>query len=228
MSVSKPTYHSKLYRRFKAIHPESQRDILRFYDENETAIRMLDYVEYFELLVAYVDALFAIGKYREHLLMVDTVIENSIQRNIYIFNGQDLFFEMLTRKGLSFLYIYEFARAEVIFKQLLRIKPEQTEIADYLEKSIRNKGAAIQHWSRAISIGLLFLSAFLIGVEILLIRPFYEMYITWFEIARTLSFLMAGIVLLVGEWMHRRRSKQQARLFLHQVQREKLPGAGEK
>lgn len=182
---------------------------------------MLEFAEAFELQVAYVNALFAVGKYRQHLLLVDNVIESTIQRNIFNFQGQDLFFEMLTCKGLSYLYIYEYAQAEGIFRQLLRINPSQEEIADYLEKSIRYSGAPIQSWTRAVSIGLLFLAAFLIGIEILLVRPFYEMYVAPVEFTRNALFVLACLILLLGEWIHRRQSRQKALGFLRRIQAEK-------
>lgn len=221
MSLSRPTYHSKTYREFKSIHPESHREIIRFYDENEREIRKLDFEEYFDLLVAYVDALFVIGKYRQHLLMVDLVIEISIQRNIYNYNGQDLFFEMLNCKGLSFFYTYQYRQAENIFRQLIRINPEEKETVKYLEKSIRQAGASVQHWTRAVSIGLLFLAALVIGLEILFIRPFYEMYVWHFELGRTLLFVFACLAMGGGEWLHRYRSRRKAGQFLGQVVREK-------
>lgn len=214
MSLLRPTYQSKIYREFKAIHPESFREIIRFYEENERSVLKLDFEEYFDLLVAYVNALFVIGKYRQHLVLVDIVIENTIQRNIFSYNGQDLFFDMLTCKGLSHLHTHEYAKAEGIFKQLIKIKPEEEDTVKYLEKSIRAAGASIQHWSRAVGIGLLFLAAFLIGVEILLIRPFYEMYIWYFELGRTLLFISACLAMAGGEWIHWYRSRKKAGLYL--------------
>lgn len=221
MSLLRPTYQSKTYRAFKSIHPESHREIIRFYDENEQAILKLDFEEYFDLLVAYVGALFVIGKYRDHLLLVDVVIEHTIQRNIFSYNGQDLFFDTLTCKGLSYLYTHQYVKAERIFKQLIRIKPQEEETVQYLEKSIRVAGAPVQHWSRAVSIGLLFLAAIVIGIEILLIRPFYEMYVWHFELVRTLLFIMACLAMAGGEWLHWYRSRKKAGLFLKQVQEEK-------
>lgn len=221
MSPLSSTYYSNTYRNFKAIHPEALREIIRFYDENDLAIQQLDFEEYFEILVAYVDALFVIGKYRQHLLMVDIVIENTIQHNIFTHNKQDLFFEMLTCKGLSFFYTYEFEKAEVVFKQLIKIKPTQTDIVKYLAKSIRQKGAFIQHWSRAGGIALLFLAAIVVGLEILLIRPFYEMYSSNFEWTRTGLFVLACLILAAGEWIHWLKSKHQAQLFQRKVLSEK-------
>ncbi|PHN04225.1 hypothetical protein CRP01_21940 [Flavilitoribacter nigricans DSM 23189 = NBRC 102662] len=221
VSLLRPTYQSRTYRKFKSIHPESHREIIRFYDENEQSILKLDFEEYFDLLVAYVNALFVIGKYRQHLLMVDLVIEYTIQRNIFSYNGQDLFFEMLTCKGLSHLHTYDYVKAENIFKQLIRIKPEEEDSVKYLEKSIRVAGDRIQHWSRAISIGMLFLAAIVIGVEILLIRPFYEMHVWYFELGRTLLFIFACMAMAGGEWLHWYRSRKKAGHFLRQVKARK-------
>jgi hypothetical protein len=211
-----------LYLDFKAIHPESHREIIRFFDENEKGIRRLDAEEFFDLYVCYVDALFVIGKYRQHLLLVDHIIEHTIRYNIFMYNGRDLFFEMLTNKGLSYLYTYEFKGAESIFRQLVQIDPEQEEIGRFLEKSIRQQGAPIQHRTRALGVGLLIIAALGIGVEILLIRPFYEMYITPFEWSRNLLFLLACLIILSGELMHRRRSRHRAQSFRQRISRDKL------
>lgn len=217
MSLSKSTYHSKLYLDFKSIHPEAHRDIVRFFDENEKAVRQLDAEEFFDLYVSYVNALFMIGKYRKYLLLVDHIIEQAIGNNIYVYHGQDIFFEMLTCKALSFLYTYEFEKAETIFRQLIRIDPQREELDRWLEQSIRRRGALIQYRSRALGVGLLIFCAMIIGVEILLIRPFYAMYVDLFEWSRNLLFLSACMIMLAGEGMHRYRSRHEARRFHKEV-----------
>ena len=78
MSTFKSTYHSKIYRDFKALDERAYRDMVRFYEEREDDIKGLEFQEFFELLFAYADALFEIGSYRKHLLLVDYVIECSI------------------------------------------------------------------------------------------------------------------------------------------------------
>ena len=76
------TYHSKEYRDFRAIEPGDWRGVVRFYEKNEAAIRGLDFEEYFELLLAYTDALSEIGAWQKHLLMADVVIEISVMENL--------------------------------------------------------------------------------------------------------------------------------------------------
>ena len=78
------TYHSAAYRRFKAIPPNAFREIVRYYEENETAVGQLDFEEYFEITLAYTEALFECGKYREHLVMADPVLETVIRQNIFL------------------------------------------------------------------------------------------------------------------------------------------------
>ncbi len=87
----KPTYYSKIYRTFLSLDEMAFQELIHFFEENEKEIRELDFEEYFEVLAAYVTALFEVGAYREHLLMVDVVIETSIINNIVEYKGEDLF-----------------------------------------------------------------------------------------------------------------------------------------
>lgn len=223
MPVYRSAYHSRLYRDFKGIHPDAYRDIIRFYDENESDIRQLDFDEYFELLVIYVDALFDAGKYRKHLVMVDHVIELTIQRNIYRFQQRDLYRAMLLKKGLSLVRTHEFERAQHIFRELLRMNPRHTDVIRHLEESIHLAGSPGLHTSRALAIGSFFLSAILIGIEILLIRPFYEHLTPILEWSRNGLFVLGLSILYIGYWLHRRRSAQAAQDFVRNLKDRSTP-----
>lgn len=217
MPVYQPAYHSRLYRDFKEIHPDAHRDIIRFYDENEKAIRQLDFAEAFELLVAYVDALFDAGRYRRHLTMVDSVIETTIQLNIFEYQQKDLFRNMLINKGLSLLHIHEFGKAEYIFRELLRIDVHQPDVIGYLEKSIRLAGSPILHVAQAVAIGIFFLSAIVIGMEILIVRPFYESVTPYFEWGRNGLFVLGIIVLIAGRWWHGIQTRRAVKKFIREL-----------
>ena len=82
MAFHQQTYHSPIYRNFRAIDGSEHRRIVRFYERNEKSILLLDFEEYFELLVTYTKALFEISEYRKHLLMADVVVKTSILQNI--------------------------------------------------------------------------------------------------------------------------------------------------
>ncbi len=119
MNYLKSTYHSQIYRDFRDIEPTEYRAITRFYEDHVDAIHQLDFEEYFELLVAYTDALFEIGVYERHLLIVDEVIETTILKNIKFFEQEDIYYRMLFRKAASLFNLLEFEKAAHILRELI-------------------------------------------------------------------------------------------------------------
>ena len=64
-------YRSKVYEGFKEIEPEAWREIIQFFEENEKRIKKLEFEEYFEVLIGYINALFEGEKLLKHLEIVD-------------------------------------------------------------------------------------------------------------------------------------------------------------
>ena len=118
MPLYQSTYHSRIFRDFKEIDAANHRRIIRFYEDKEEDIQRLDFEEYFQLIVAYVNALFEVGAYQKHLLMVDVVIEMTIVHNVERYKGEDIYEKMLFRKAASLYNIMEYAKAEYILREL--------------------------------------------------------------------------------------------------------------
>ena len=116
MPLYQSTYHSRIFRDFKEIDAANHRRIIRFYEDKEEDIQRLDFEEYFQLIVAYVNALFEVGAYQKHLLMVDVVIEMTIVHNVERYKGEDIYEKMLFRKAASLYNIMEYAKAEYVTK----------------------------------------------------------------------------------------------------------------
>jgi hypothetical protein len=117
----RPTYHSKIYRSFLSLDENSFQEIIHFFEDHEKEIQGLDFEEYFDLLVAYVTALFEVGAYKEHLLMVDVVIETSILNNILEYKGEDLYQRMLFLKASSLYNTQQYQKAENVLCELMRM-----------------------------------------------------------------------------------------------------------
>lgn len=203
MSYFQSTYHSRVYKDFKEIESNAHRQIIRFFEKHEKMINRLDFEEYFELLVAYVDALFEIGVYQKHLSLVDEVIENSISFNIHFYKGEDLFYIMLFKKAASHFNLHQYKKAEHILRELIKIKPEDQEAASFLKRCLRRRGSKLLSVARATSILLFLLTACVICVEVLFVRPFYEMYASKIEALRIGTFIAGIIALILGDFLHR-------------------------
>ena len=214
MAYTPSTYHSRIYRDFKEIEAVNYRHIIRFYEEREHSIQQLDFEESFELLVTYVNALFEVGAYQKHLLMVDVVIETVIDQSIGLFRGEDIFHKMLFRKAASLYNRMEYKQAEYILEELIRIAPGETDAALFLKKCLRKQEPPFLNLAKACSILFFMLAAFIISLEVLFVRPFYKMYVDLVEATRIIIFLVGWLVLLGGIILHRLRVERKVDQFV--------------
>lgn len=221
MAYSQSTYHSRIYRDFKEIEASSFRKIIHFFEQKEEAIRQLEFDEYFEMLQSYVDALFEIGAYAKHLLMVDVVIEHSITYNIQFRKGEDIFQRMLFKKAASCYNLREYDRADYILRELIKIDPYDRDVSLFLKKCLRRKHPQMVYRSRAASIFLFLMTAFIISLEVLLIRPFYRMHVPTVEASRLSLFFLGCLVLVGGDLLHRWKVEREVNAFVAFVKRQK-------
>lgn len=221
MSFFKPTYHSKLFRDFKGIEPNDYREIIRFFEDKENEIRRLDFEEYFELLVAYVDSLFEIGAYGKHLLMVDLVIEQAIDHNLRRPGEADLFQRMLFKKAASLYNTLELDKADYILRELVRIDPNDRLSVLFLKKCLRRQRPKLISNTRATAIFLFLLCAFVICLEVLIVRPFYSMHTGLIETSRNSIFILGVGFLIGGDLLHRWLVDREINRFVAGVRRQK-------
>ncbi len=223
MQFLQPTYYSKLFLDFKSIDAAAYRDIVHFFERHEQDIRQLDFDEYFEVLYAYVNALFEIGIYRRHAVMADELIEAAICHNIHLYRQEDVFRKALFRKAASLYNISDYDDAVHILRELLRIDPADTDAMTLLKKCLYRKENRPLLAFRAGSILLLLLSALVVCVEMLIVRPFYAMHASWVETLRNAMFAGALALLTLGEGLHRWLVRRQVRTFVatHQQRKQK-------
>lgn len=217
------TYHSKIYKEFKAIEGQEHLSVVRFYEAYEKDIPHLAFSEYFELLVAYVDALFEVGAYHSHLKMVDIALETSILQNIKFYNGKDIFAELLFKKAASCYNLMEYKNAEHVLRELIKINPYQ-ELADrFLKKCLRQQKPKYLRNAQASTILIFLLTALTIAVEIIFVRSFYPQYALLIESVRTSMFFLAIVILLGSDLFNRFQVNYQVNSFVEYCKKRKRP-----
>lgn len=222
MSFQSKTYRSSLFQSFKAIDAGEFRQVVRYYERNEKAILQLDFDEYFEIFIAYTNALFEISDYRKHILMADVVIETSIVENISIVNGQEIFQSMLFRKAASHYNLLEYRKAIHVLRELLKIEPNNQDNARFLEQCLREEKPQLVRHARAIAI-ILFLSAALtVSIEVLIVRNFYPSWASIIEISRNSMFCLGLFILLGGILLHRWKCFSEVQRFIAEVKQNKI------
>lgn len=221
MAEFRQTWHSRLYRDFHAIDGRQWHNIVRFFEQHEEEIKMLEFDEYFEILLAYTDALFETGAYEKHLLMIDAVIETAFMNNLNYFNGREIFLHSLFRKAASCFHIYQIEKAEHILRQLLAIEPRHLHASRFLKKCLRSQPPKSIMNTRAIAILLLFMTAFVICVEWLWVRPLHPNWAGIFEKFRYTLFA-TGMVLLFGSYVwHYFQAEQKVNKFVKHLKLKK-------
>lgn len=173
-----PRHYSQTYRRLRDLDPEDYQRIIRMYEEREDEIGRLDVLENFELTVYYVNALFATGAYRQHLMMVDLVIEGSIRhsiREVEDIEG-DVFEYLLFQKGASAYRLRDFALTTHIAQELIRIDPKRDHYARFLRIAIFKSKPYVLQIGRATFILCILLAAVMITANLLVVAHFQPMY----------------------------------------------------
>ena len=214
----RPSNHSKVFLDFKEIEVNDYRKLIRFFEDRENVIYQLNFEERFELLLAYVNALFEIGAYQKYLLVVDFVIESSIIHNIKTFKGEDIFQKLLFRKAASLFNTNEKEKADYILRELIRINPKDEDATLFLKKCLRKMYPQLINSSRAIGIFMFLLSAFIIFLEVLFVRPFYNMHTPVVEASRNTIFILGLISMFGGQLLLRWKVDKEVGQFVNQCQ----------
>lgn len=209
--------HSRIYRDFLAIEPRDYHGIIRFYEEREDDIEGLALEELNEMQQTFTHALFEVGAYRQFLTVVDRAILATLEGEYTLRDnaGQhEQFEQLLFRKSAAYLQTLQWKKAEHVACELLRINPRHELALLLLRKALRQQDTRINRHTRAASILLFGLSALVILVEVLFVRPFYHQYTAGVELSRNLIFLLGLVVLGAGEALTYWRAYRRSQAFL--------------
>lgn len=216
MSLLSPSNHSKTFLDFKEIEENDYRKLIRFFEEKKQIIYKLDFEEQFELLLAYVNALFEIGAYQKYLLVVDFVVESSVLHNIKSFKGEDVFQKLLFRKAASLFNVNENEKADYVLRELIRINPDDKDAILFLKKCLRKMRPSLINNSRAVGIFMFLLAAFIICIEVLFVRPFYHIHTPLVETSRNTIFLLGIFSMFGGQLLLFWQVEKEVRQFVSQ------------
>lgn len=210
-------YRSKVYEGFKEIEPDAWREMIYFFEENEKRIKKLEFEEYFEVLIAYINALFDGEKFLKHLEIVDIAIEASVNRNIKYHNNQDIFKTLLYQKAVASYRTLQYPRADHILRELIRMDKADENSKELLEKTLSAVHPKFLQKTRAVSILFFLFSAMVICAEVVFIRTLMPEFLDTVEIIRNSLFFTGWAVLASGEIKHRLQVKKEIKDFIQSV-----------
>jgi len=189
----------QVYNDFLGIETSAYQEIIHYYEMNKSEIFKLPLE--FKLLIdiRYAFSLYETEDYYSFLTKVDRLINVVIQENIYEIDEKDVFKELLYKKGIAAHKVLDYDKAEHIFSELVKIDKSNKSIDKAFVRNTIDKKRYEGKILNAISIVLFFVSATIIGMELLLIRTFYPEWTSLFEWTRNGLFLLGVFVLLFLE-----------------------------
>ena len=197
----KPTseLQSTAYQAFFSIDQGEYKEKIKFADKYRQVINKLELNEYADIIDAYAEALFETGQFESHIEVANHIAELAIIHNIREVNGKDLYFETLFQKAASLYNLERNSEAIHVLKELLLINPKHESCRLFLINCHVRDQQARQRQTRKASMILILLSAIVISVELLVIRPFFTNLTVAVELARNTIFVAGVLILIVGE-----------------------------
>ncbi len=198
----------QIYNDFISIESKAYQEQIRYYENNRADIRRLpyEYQTYIECKCAI--ASYEVKDYYSFLSIVDRLIAMVIRDNIYEIDGVDIYKDLLYRKAWATHKVLDYYKADHIFSELVKIDPTNQQYAKgFLKNSLEKKRYEVKYLN-AVSIVLFVISAVIICLELLMIRPFYQEWTQIVEYSRNLIFLGGIFVLLFLEGWIRLSSQQ--------------------
>lgn len=172
---------------------------IRFFEKQREVITELPYEMRLELSLDYVNALFEVGDYYGYLKHIDKLLETVLMDNVYDLNGVDIYQELLFKKASSYYNIVDHVRAEHVYSELIKIDPENRIYQLAYAKNYTDHRRYESQKTRGFVIALFILTGMVIGIELLVIRPFYSELAGAFELIRNLTFSSGLSIMVVKE-----------------------------
>ena len=105
---------------------------------------------------------------------------------------------MLFRKAASLYNTHQYNKATYILSELIKINPEDNTPALFYKKCRLKARPMLLNKARATSVFLLFLTALIISIEVLFVRPFYTLHVPLVMAVRNSLFILGCLTIIFG------------------------------
>ena len=191
--------NSDFYFEYHRMGTNAFRDKVRFYEDNKAQIGFLSYEERIDVDLDYLLCLFEIGKYHKFLNKVDPLIETVIIDNIFVFNGLNIYNDLLFKKAACLFNTGQYIKAEKVLKSILKLDEQNDPARSLFGRCKRKQGRDWYESTKAIAI-VMFISAFVIAIaEIFVIEPFFNKLASSFSMLKITSFVLGALALVGNE-----------------------------
>jgi len=195
--------NSDFYFEYHRMGNNAFRDKVRFYEDNKAQVHYLTYEERIDVDLDYLLCLFEIGKYHKFLSKADALIEVVIMDNIFVYNGLNIYNDLLFKKAACLYNTGQYNKSENVLKALVKLDTENTIARVLFGKCKRKQGRDWYEGTKAIAVVMLISAVGIAIAELLIIKPFHSELLPSFSMLKFSSFIL-GIISLIGNEMYLR------------------------
>jgi len=173
------------------------RDKVRFYEDNRSHVSQLRYEDRIDVELDYILCLFEIGKYHKFLSKADSLIEVVIMDNIFDYNGVNIYNDLLFKKAACLFNTGQYIKSEKVLKSIVKLEPKNDLARSLYGRCKRKQGRDWYEGAKALAMVMLISAISIAFMELLIVRPFYNEYVSTFSGMKIFFFIM-GILSLIG------------------------------
>ena len=192
---------------FLEIEQDSHHEKVRFFENNKSSIKNMDFDFRIYVWCDYALSIFEIGRYQEFIKLSDELIPLVVEENIYEVRGVSIYEALLFRKAASLFNIHQYRESEYVFSELCKIEKEPINKKAWKKAKYRILKSSVR-FMEAISVLFFIATAVIIAVELLVVVTLYPDYSALVEKIRLVTFGCGLLVLFSLEMYIKIKSSQ--------------------
>lgn len=181
---------------YSKIEKTNYKAMVQFYEEKQSKINELLPKDKLELAIDYVNALFELGKYVKCEGILSELIVLVVRDNIFEIDGKDIYQSLLFKKSACHFNIGESEKCKYILSELIKMNPNDISYKNFYKRCFRIEHKKAFRWMGGLVVALFLISAIIVPIELLIVKPFYHDAASSVEILR--NGLVVVAILLAG------------------------------
>lgn len=190
---------NSFYFNYYRIGQGAYRDKVKYFEDHKDEVLLLNIDQQHEVKLDYLQCLFEIGRYKYFLDKVDVMIETVIMENIYLYNGQNIYHDLLFRKAACLYNTNHLQQSADILRALINLDNNHTPARQLYQRCQRKFSSPRREVWKAVAMVMLLSGLSIAVAELFVVRPFYDEYVSKLASLRIFLFATAVTILIGGE-----------------------------
>ena len=215
----KATYQSPVFINFETLGRRNYYEIVRYCENNRSAMQQLNFDEFFIMELAYCNALFQMDLFEKHIITANHIIELSINHNIQFYEGEDIYHRTLFQKAQAHKALNQLPEAIHLAKELIKMSVVTKEYQQFLKRCYTKNSTPLLQNLRAYGVLICAIAAGVLVLNILIFEPFFPNHKLTINIVAGLGLATGGLFIIGGLTIHHWKARKKFNQFIKSTTR---------